>query len=69
MAKRKKSRWIQGAIKRPGALKAKAKRAGALTRSGTISYAWLQKQARKSGRTAQQARLAMTLGKMRKKKR
>ena len=31
-----KKNWIKGAIKRPGALKAAAKRAGALNKDGTI---------------------------------
>lgn len=53
--------WIQSAIKRPGALRAKAKRAGAITERGTIDREWLEQQARKKGRTGQQARLAITL--------
>ena len=57
-------KWIKGAIKKPGALKAKAKRAGALTSSGTIKKTWLREKARGGGRTAKQARLALTLGKM-----
>lgn len=57
-----KKKWIQGAIKRPGAFRAKAKKAG----MGTMAYA--KKMKGSSGRTGKQARLALTLGKMRKKK-
>lgn len=58
--------WIQGAIKKPGALKATAKRAGATESDGTIKKTWLREKARGSGKTAQRARLAITLGKMKK---
>ena len=61
-----KKKWIAGAIKRPGALRAKAKKTGALTRGGTIKKSWLNKQAKVGGRTGRQARLAKTLSKMRK---
>lgn len=53
--------WIQGAIQRPGAFTAKAKKAG----KGVQEYAQEKKGA--SGRTGKQARLALTLGKMNKK--
>jgi len=67
MATRRKKKWIQGAIKRPGAFSAKAKRAGV----STTAYARrvLKKGSRASATTKRQARLALTLGKMRKKKR
>lgn len=55
-------KWIQGAIKRKGALTRKAKAAG----MGTMTYARKMKGAK--GRTGKQARLALTLGKMRKRK-
>ena len=59
--------WIKDAIKKPGALKATAKRAGALKKDGTIKKSWLQQQAKKgNSKTAQRARLALTLGKMKK---
>ena len=54
--------WIAGAIKRPGAFKAKAKKAG----MSTSAYASKMKGAK--SRTGKQARLAITLGKMRKGK-
>jgi len=38
-------KWIKGAIKRPGSLKAIAKRAGALKEDGTINVAWLKAKA------------------------
>lgn len=69
MAKRKKKKkWIASAISKPGALRAQAKRAGALTSKGTIKKAWLRKQAKKGGKIGRRARLALTLSKMRKKK-
>ena len=52
--------WIKGAIKRPGAFKAKAQAAG----SSTSAYA--KKMKGKGGRTGKQARLAITLSKMNK---
>jgi len=52
-------KWIQKAIRRPGALRAAARRAGAL-RDG-ISPSWLKKQAKAPGRRGKQARLAITL--------
>jgi len=65
MAAQKK--WIQKAIKKPGALTATAKRAGAMNPDGTIKKSWLREKAKGSGTTAQRARLAITLGKMKKK--
>jgi len=52
--------WIAGAIKRPGALTRKAKRAG----ESVGEFARSHKSAK--GRTGRQARLAITLGKLRK---
>jgi len=65
--------WIKGAIKRPGALKAKAKAAGKLDKDGDIKKSWIDKMAEDKGgnvspRTQKQAQLAKTLGKMRSKK-
>jgi hypothetical protein len=54
-------KWIKGAIKHPGALRASAKRAGAIGKSNTIKKAWLNKQAKKSGMIGRRARLAKTL--------
>lgn len=60
-------KWISKAIKRPGALTAAAKRAGALTPEGTIRKGWLAKQAGSSNqRRSDQAALAIRLAKMRK---
>jgi len=67
MAKKKrKKKWIKGAISRPGAFSAKAKRAG----KSTSAYATqvLKKGSKASKLTKRQARLAKTLRKMRKKK-
>lgn len=59
----RKKLWIKGAIKRPGALRAAAKRAGALKNG--ISKTWLRAKAKAPGRIGRQARLAITLGKLR----
>lgn len=53
--------WIAGAIKHPGALRATAKKEGAITPQGTISKKWLKKKAKGKGKTAARARLAITL--------
>ncbi len=67
MAK-KKGKWIQDAIKKPGALRAQAKKEGALNPDGTIKQGWLKKKAGQgSSTTAKRARLAITLKKLRKK--
>ena len=60
-------KWIKGAIKRPGAFRSKAKRAG----MSTSAYAnkVLSKGSKASTRTKRQASLAKTLGKLRKKRR
>ena len=58
--------WIAGAIKHPGAFSAKAKSAG----MSTSAYASkvLKKGSHASAKPKRQARLAKTLGKMRRKK-
>ena len=63
----KKKKWIKGAIKRPGAFKAKAKKAGI----STSAYARkvTKKGSRASARTKRQAHLSDTLSKLRRKKR
>ena len=65
MAK-KKNNWIAGAIKRPGAFKAKAKKAG----MSVSAYAKkvTKKGSKASTRTKRQAALAKTLRKMHKKR-
>ncbi len=67
MAKKTK-RWIQKAIKKPGALRAAAKRAGAIGKGGKIKVSWLRKAAKKGGVTGRRARLALTLRKLSKRK-
>jgi hypothetical protein len=58
--------WIQGAIKEPGALRATAKRSkDAMKKDGTIKVSWLNEKAKGKGKTAQRARLALTLRNMR----
>ena len=39
-------KWISKAIKRPGALKAKAKAAGKLAKDGDIEKSWIDKVAK-----------------------
>jgi len=56
------SKWIQKAIKRPGALTMKAKAAG----MSTMAFARRHRKA--PGRLGKQARLALTLGGLRKRK-
>lgn len=62
-SKRGGKKWIQGAIKNPGAFSAKAKRAG----MSTSAYARhvTRKGSKASAKTKRQANLAKTLGKMR----
>lgn len=58
-------KWIQKAIKRPGALRAKAKADGGLDKKGKIKESFLNKEAKsKNPRTRKQANLAKTLKKM-----
>ena len=61
-----KKNWIKGAIKKPGALTATAKKVGAIKSDGTIKKTWLKEKAKESGKTAERARLALTLSKMKK---
>jgi len=64
--KMKEKNWIKSAIKKPGSLTATAKKEGAVTKEGTIKKDWLKEKAKGSGKTAKRARLAITLGKMKK---
>jgi len=59
-------KWIQKAIKRPGAFKAKAKKAGMSTQA--FANKVLANKEKYDDRTVKQAALAKTLSKMRKKK-
>lgn len=59
-------KWIQKAIKRPGAFRAKAKKAGMSTQA--FARKVLANKDRYDKRTVRQAALAVTLSKMRKKK-
>lgn len=67
---RKRSRgsggkWIQEAIQHPGALRAEARKEGAITKRGTIDREWLREKAKEGGVTGRRARLALTLSKLR----
>lgn len=56
-------KWIQGAIKKPGALRESL----GVKKGEKIPKAKLAAAAKKGGKLGQRARLAMTLSKMRKK--
>jgi hypothetical protein len=64
MAAKKKKNWIQGAVKKPGALR---KQLG-VKKGKKIPKKKLAAAAKKGGTKGRRARLAITLGKMRKKK-
>ena len=57
--------WIQGAMKKKGALRAEAKRMGLIKGDEKLSMDDLKKLEAKGGKTAQRARLAMTLHRLR----
>ncbi len=59
--------WIQGAIKKPGALRSLARREKALTANGTIRVSWLKQKARGKGKVAKRARLALALRSLRRR--
>jgi len=61
-------KFIQKAIKRPGALRAKAKKAHGLNKQGKISAGFLEKETHsKNPLTRKQANFAKTLKKIRSK--
>ena len=62
MAKKSKARWIQGAIKRPGAFTKKAKKAGKSIAAYASSV--LKKGSKAGATTKRQAALAKTFRKM-----
>jgi hypothetical protein len=65
----KKRKWIQKAIKKPGALRAYMKRkygSKAFTSRGTIKREYLEKEAKQPGTIGKRARLALTLRRLRK---
>jgi len=64
VAKAKGGKWIQSAIKKPGALRQSL----GVKKGEKIPAGKLRAAAKKPGKMGQRARLAMTLGKMRKKK-
>lgn len=67
LEKMKKKLDIKKAIKKPGSLKATAKRQGAIKKDGTIKVSWLREKAKQGNtKTAQRARFALTLRKMKK---
>lgn len=57
-------KWIQGAIKKPGALR----KAMGAKKGKNIPKGKLEEAVKKKGVTGQRARLAQTLGKLNKKK-
>ena len=58
-------KWIRGAIKHKGALRAYAKKQGKLNKEGNIDKDWLAGLAKGDGVWAKRARLAQTLSKLR----
>ena len=62
-AKKADKKWIKKAIKKPGAFKAKAKKAGMSTKEYAARV--LKKGSKASPKTKRQASLAKTLSKMR----
>jgi hypothetical protein len=58
-----KKNWIKGAIKKPGALRSEL----GIKKGKKIPAAKLAAAAKKGGKLGQRARLAQTLGKMRKR--
>ena len=64
MAKKSKKRWIQSAIKKPGALR----RQMGVKKGQKIPASKLKKAAKAKGKLGRRARLAITLRKLRKKK-
>ncbi len=68
MAQKKKLN-IKKAIKKPGSLTATAKRQGGYdAKNKRIKKSWLREKAKGKGKTAQRARFAITLSKLKKKK-
>lgn len=59
----RKGQWIKKAIKKPGALREQM----GIKKGEKIPKKALEKAAKKPGKLGQRARLAMTLGKMKKK--
>lgn len=58
--------WMKDAVKRPGALKAKAKKAGGINKEGKIKASFIDKETHSSNpRTKKQAVLAKTFAKFR----
>ncbi len=65
---KRKEKWIQRAIKNPGALTRTVKRRfgkKGFTKSGTIKTEVLRKLAKEKGITGKRARLALTLRRLR----
>ena len=62
-AKKADKKWIKKAIKKPGAFKAKAKKAGMSTKEYAANV--LEEGSKASPKTKRQANLARTLSKMR----
>lgn len=70
--RRASRKWIKSAIKRPGALRATVQRrfgARGFTDRGTIKRSVLTRLSKEGGKTGQRARLAITLNKIRKRRR
>ena len=62
MARRRKKKWIKGAIKKPGALRRSAKK-GEITKSGKLNLSKMEARAKRTGNTTllRRVNLAKTL--------
>ena len=57
--------WIRNAVEKPGSLRDRAKKEGAITENGTIDKKWLQEKAKGNDLWARRAKLALTFCRMR----
>ena len=70
--RRRRSRWIQKAIKHPGSLRKYVKRmygSSGFTKRGTIKVSVLRELSERNDTIGRRARLALTLRKLRKRRR
>ena len=56
-------KWMQGLSLKKGALRAEAKREGAITKQGKIRISWLRRKAKQKGKIGKRARLALVFRK------
>jgi len=56
---KRKKKWIQKSVKKPGALRRLAIREKAITQKGTIALRWLKDKATSDGKVGKRAKLAL----------